>query len=123
MTNSDVEIKENHHKKATTWDSVHKPKSKESKSNVKEPIRGPKTTKPEPHTEPEPEPEPENGGKGKSVYPDIYGPDITTAPGNNNLLFQDSSNPSPVDFIPAREFPSGPMSPSPFLNDFSKIMK
>jgi FtsZ-interacting cell division protein ZipA len=51
MTNSDVQKKQEHHKTATTWDSVHKSKT-ESKSKSKEEetqIRGPQITAKEAH--------------------------------------------------------------------------
>ena len=54
------------------------------------------------------------------VYPEIYGPDSIDVPGSGD---QDSSNPPPFDFLPAPEFPAGPLFPSPYLNDFSKILK
>lgn len=62
-----------------------------------------------------------NGSKhGTGVYPNIYGPDSLDPPGGNG---GDSSDPPPFDFIPAAEFPAGPLQPSPYLNDFSRILK
>jgi hypothetical protein len=62
-----------------------------------------------------------NGSKhGSGVYPNIYGPDSLDPPGGNG---GDSSDPPPFDFVPAAEFPAGPLYPSPYLNDFSKILK
>jgi hypothetical protein len=55
-------------------------------------------------------------------YPQVYGPDVKTVPGHKDQ-HQDSSRPEPYDFVPAAEFPKGPVAPSPFLTDFSKIMK
>lgn len=61
-----------------------------------------------------------NGKHGSGIYPSIYGPESLKTPGGNG---GDSSDPPPFDFIPAAEFPAGPLHPSPYLNDFSKILK
>ena len=61
-----------------------------------------------------------NGRNGSGIYPNIYGPESLKTPGGNG---GDSSDPPPFDFIPAAEFPAGPLHPSPYLNDFSKILK
>ena len=62
-----------------------------------------------------------NGSKyGSGVYPNIYGPESLEPPGGGG---GDSSDPPPFDFIPAAEFPAGPLQPSPYLNDFSRILK
>jgi hypothetical protein len=58
--------------------------------------------------------------QGSGVYPDIYGPELLEVPGSAEV---DSSKPPPIDFVPAAEFPSGPLFPSPYLNDFSKMLK
>lgn len=64
-----------------------------------------------------------NGKHGSGVYPHIYGPDTIEGPGskdkdnNNNIDIPD------YDYVPAAEFPAGPLHPSPYLNDFSKILK
>jgi len=68
------------------------------------------------------------GGSGKkpngsSIYPQIYGGDYNPTPGHKDSGGADSSNPPPYDYVPAAEFPAGPLSPMPFLNDFSKILK
>jgi hypothetical protein len=61
-----------------------------------------------------------NGSKhGSGVYPSIYGPESLEPPGGGG----DSSDPPPFDFIPAAEFPAGPLHPSPYLNDFSRMLK
>ena len=124
MTNSDTQKKLDHHKTATSWDSVHKKKPKLEETAIK----GPQITKKEAENQskqPEPEPEPGPSTKGPN-YPDIYGPDILLAPGYKDSGVpgsHDSHYPEPYDFIPAAEFPKGPVAPSPFLTDFSKIMK
>jgi hypothetical protein len=80
-------------------------------------LRGPTIPKEEKKNEKE-EPLPENqGGKNASSYPKIYGPELLLKPGHN------PSSSTTYDFIPAPEFPIGPEVPSPFLTDFSKIMK
>jgi len=62
-----------------------------------------------------------NGSKhGSGVYPSIYGPESLEPPGGGG---GDSSDPPPFDFIPAAEFPAGPLHPSPYLNDFSRMLK
>jgi hypothetical protein len=77
-------------------------------------LRGPTIPKEEKKNEKE-EPLPENqGGKNASSYPKIYGPELLLKPGHSSSTY---------DFIPAPEFPIGPEVPSPFLTDFSKIMK
>ena len=90
-------------------------------------LRGPTIPKEEKKNEKE-EPLPENqGGKNASSYPKIYGPELLLKPGHNpnkqEISLSSSSSSSTYDFIPAPEFPIGPEVPSPFLTDFSKIMK
>ena len=81
-------------------------------------IKGPRAPRIDPN---EPSATDHGSGKNKAgVYPHIYGPDLLVAPGAKD---EDSSNPTMFDFIPAAEFPAGPLSPSPYLNDFSKILK
>lgn len=111
MTNSDVKKKLEHHKTATTWDSVHKPKKIEETS-----IKGPQITAKEAHEQHNPEPS--DDPKKSPNYPDIYGPDILLEPGH-----KDNGLPGSYDFLPANEFPAGPKAPSPFLTDFSKILR
>jgi len=126
MSNSDVQKKLEHHKTATTWDSVHKkPESKKTEStntNTNQ-LRGPQT-----HILSEAEKEkdqPKATSETKAVdYPSVYGPDVNLVPGHkDDNPNHDSHNPEPYDFIPAADFPKGPVAPSPFLTDFSKIMK
>lgn len=62
-----------------------------------------------------------NGKGGSAVYPHIYGPDIIDAPGSKDK--EDQINIPEYDYLPAAEFPAGPLNPSPYLNDFSKILK
>lgn len=84
-----------------------------------EEIWGPRAPKLDPN-----QPRPSDSGNGKhgGVYPHIYGPDSLDPPGSKDAG-GDSSNPPPFDFIPAAEFPAGPLQPSPYLNDFSKMLK
>jgi hypothetical protein len=84
-----------------------------------EQIWGPRAPKLDPN-----QPRPSDSGNGKhgGIYPYIYGPDSLDPPGSKDKG-GDSSNPPPFDFIPAAEFPAGPLQPSPYLNDFSKILK
>lgn len=120
MTNSDVAKKQEHHKKAKDWSPVGSTSQDGEPTNQ---IKGPKVPKRDPNDHPEPD---SSGGKGKGVYPDIYGPDLTLEPGH-----KDSGR--SVDYLPplkfpfasegSSNFPPGPKYPSPFLNDFSKIMK
>jgi len=69
-----------------------------------------------------------NGKKPSSsgVYPEIYGGEYNPVPGHRDSKGEgepeDSSNPPPYDYVPAAEFPAGPVSPMPYLNDFSKIL-
>jgi hypothetical protein len=62
-----------------------------------------------------------NGKHGSGVYPHIYGPDLLDAPGSKDK--EDSIDIPEYDYLPAAEFPAGPLQPSPYLNDFSKILK
>lgn len=62
-----------------------------------------------------------NGRNGSGVYPNIYGPDIIEAPGSKDK--EDQINIPEYDYVPAAEFPAGPLQPSPYLNDFSKFLK
>ena len=57
-----------------------------------------------------------------ATYPIIYGPEHSLAPGQKDTGFSDSSEPPPYDYVPAAEFPAGPLAPSGYLNDFSKIL-
>ena len=61
----------------------------------------------------------DNGKNSSGVYPDIYGPERLGAPGNKDR----GGDPSMYDYVPAAEFPAGPLQPSPYLNDFYKILK
>jgi len=110
MTNADVQKKQEHHKTATTWDSVHK-----KKHEGEEQLRGPRVPKVD--TSKDPENSHSETKNKNSMYPEVYGPDLNLVPGH-----KDSSS-SQHDFIPAGKFPEGPKAPSPFLGDFSKIMK
>ena len=82
-------------------------------------IKGPRAPRIDPN-----EPSATDNGNSKhkgGVYPHIYGPDTLMAPGHKD---EDSSAPTVMyDFMPAPDFPSGPLSPSPYLNDFSTILK
>lgn len=83
-------------------------------------IWGPRAPKLDPN---QPRPSDSGNGKNKSgVYPDIYGPEMLEPPGHADKG-GDSSDPPPYDYIPAAEFPAGPLQPSPYLNDFSKMLK
>jgi hypothetical protein len=117
MTNSDIQKKQEHHKTATTWDSVHKKKDSEPVENQ---LKGPKTSVLSDEEQKEKEKNAPKAVETKGVdYPQVYGPDITLVPG-----YKDSSQShSQADFIPAAEFPKGPKAPEPFLGNFSKIMK
>ena len=118
MTNKDVAAKLEFH--------ASKPSGFKPKHPVKvdgQAIYGPTAPKLDPNA-----PEPGSGGGGKNgsgVYPDIYGPEALTPPGHSDITGQggDSSNPPPYDYVPAAEFPAGPLQPEPYLNDFSKILK
>lgn len=93
--------------------------AQESKSSGQE-IWGPRAPKLDPN---QPRPSDSGNGKNKSgVYPDIYGPEMLEVPGHADKG-GDSSNPPPYDYVPAAEFPAGPLQPSPYLNDFSKMLK
>jgi hypothetical protein len=96
----------------------HSPKQRDTKQDGQE-IWGPRAPKLDPN-----QPRPSDSGNGKhgGIYPHIYGPDSLDAPGSKDKG-GDSSDPPPFDFIPAAEFPAGPLQPSPYLNDFSKILK
>ena len=61
-----------------------------------------------------------NGKHGSGVYPHIYGPDTLEPPGSKDKGDIDMPD---YDYVPAAEFPAGPLQPSPYLNDFSKILK
>ena len=82
-------------------------------------IKGPRAPRIDPN---EPSATDQGNGKHKGgSYPHIYGPDLLMTPGHKD---EDSSAPAAMfDFVPAAEFPSGPLQPSPYLNDFSKILK
>jgi len=80
-------------------------------------IWGPKAPMLDPN---QPSPSDSDNGNNKSgVYPDIYGPERLGAPGSKD----NGGDPSMYDYVPAAEFPAGPLQPSPYLNDFSKILK
>jgi len=99
--------------------SISPPKQRDKEQHGQQ-IWGPRAPKLDPN---QPRPSDSGNGKhGKGVYPNIYGPDSLDAPGSKDMG-GDSSNPPPFDFIPAAEFPAGPLQPSPYLNDFSKILK
>ena len=99
--------------------TVPAPKKIKEHGHGKE-IRGPKTSEIDPN-EPVPGGDSGNGKHGSGIYPHIYGPDTVEAPGKKDT--EDSSEPGMFDFVPAAEFPAGPLQPSPYLNDFSKILK
>lgn len=62
-----------------------------------------------------------NGKHGSGVYPHIYGPDFLDEPGSKDK--EANIDIPEYDYVPAAEFPAGPLQPSPYLNDFSKILK
>ena len=127
MTNADVAKKEEWAKgKPQTWEVADKMKSKSTHKkavDVGEPIMGPQTTKLDPN-----EPMPSSSGSGANgageVYPDIYGPDKKPTPGTGGSNHKQSSDDPPdyESYLPANEFPAGPSTPMPYLNDFSKIL-
>jgi hypothetical protein len=55
-----------------------------------------------------------------AIFPEIYGPEFKLPPGMKD--YEDSGDPPPYDYLPGGEFPPGPIAPSPYLNDFSKIL-
>ena len=117
MTSKDVQKHQDHHAKGSgSWNM--NPKKKDA---PEEKLRGPKT---QPLSEEDKQPKAtHSSSKTKAEdYPQVYGPDVKTVPGHKDQ-HQDSSRPEPYDFVPAAEFPKGPVAPSPFLTDFSKIMK
>ena len=126
MTNSDTQKKLEHHKTATTWDSVHKSHKKQEPEPEQTQLRGPQISKDaEQKDKDKPQALSTKSTKAPN-YPDVYGPEILEVPGHKDSGVpgsHDSHNPEPYDFIPAAEFPKGPVAPSPFLTDFSKIMK
>jgi hypothetical protein len=92
------------------------PKHKDSAPSG-QPIQGPRAPKLDPN-----QPRPSDSGNGKNgggVYPQIYGPDSLDAPGSKD----NGGDFPPFDYLPAAEFPAGPLQPSPYLNDFSKMLK
>jgi hypothetical protein len=106
MTTKDLLKKEDFHKKQR--------EKKEPEPEPETAIKGPTISKKDKEDSNKPDPSDSGGGK-SSVYPDIYGPDLLLTPGHKD---------SPVyDFSPTAEFPAGPNEPSPFLGDFSKILK
>ena len=93
-----------------------KPAKDDTKSSGRE-IWGPRAPMLDPN---QPNPSDSDNGKNSSgVYPDIYGPERLGAPGDKDR----GGDPSMYDYVPAAEFPAGPLQPSPYLNDFSKILK
>ena len=93
--------------------------SKNKTPDNEEPIYGPKTSKGDP------QPAPTKTSSGSDVYPDIYGPEIISAPGKKKTTKHESDN---VDgeayqFNPdfKRSFPTDSDEPQPFLTDFSKF--
>jgi hypothetical protein len=115
MTNSDVQKHLDHHQKGGSWNMNHDKKVQQQQ------IKGPTATE-------KGNPDPDSGdskskGPKTGVYPDIYGPEVLLAPGHKDDGSQGSHNPEPYDFLPAAEFPAGPNAPSPFLTDFSKLLK
>lgn len=119
MTNSDVQKHHDHHaKKSGSWNT-----NKKDNLTQKKEIRGP-TTPEKPKEDPDPDsPDSKPKVPTSGVYPDIYGPEILLVPGHKDHGSHDSHNPEPYDFVPAAEFPAGPNAPSPFLTDFSKLLK
>lgn len=128
MTNKDVE------KEQKTFGSPEQGTAPEKKLN-KEEIYGPMTQPVDPNA-------PTGliskyGSDNRSAYPQIYGPEFKGPPGGKDYdatvgkdcnatgeksYGGDSSDPPPYDYVPAAEFPAGPLAPSPYLNDFSNIL-
>jgi len=125
MTNAAVQKKHDYHNsKPTKWeipnaeDTKEKIKPKRGRGNE---VYGPKVPPMDPNA---PKPSSDTDPDSKMMYPDIYGPEVLTAPGGSKKEGDDSSSPlTNYDFVPAAEFPAGPSEPAPFLNDFSKILK
>ena len=124
MTNKDVQDKKEYHdSKPSDWSGKKKPEKQKKQSENE--IMGPKAQPIDPN-----EPKPSDGGNGKNgsgVYPEIYGPDFTGAPGHKDTTIKgqggESDSPPDYDYVPAAEFPAGPSQPEPYLNDFSNILK
>jgi hypothetical protein len=119
MTNSDVQKHLDHHSKSKS----------SSKSGSKEPLQKEEIMGPTTPDKGSSHPDPDSGNPNSKpkvpktgVYPDIYGPEVLLVPGHKDQ-HQDSHNPEPYDFVPAAEFPAGPNAPSPFLTDFSRLLK
>jgi hypothetical protein len=124
MTNSDVQKKQDHHKTATTWDSVHKKKDVKNEKPSERQLRGPQISDKDAQEQKDKD-KPQPLSSKAPNYPDVYGPEILKVPGHKDSGVpgsHESHKPEPYDFIPAAEFPKGPIAPSPFLTDFSKIM-
>jgi hypothetical protein len=94
--------------------------SKSSTPDKQEPIYGPKTTKQEPQPAPT-----KNSADSSDVYPDIYGPEIISAPGKKKTVKHESDNVNDdiYQFNPdfKKSFPTSSDEPQPFLTDFSKF--
>jgi len=101
--------------------SMPKPKSVDE-----EPIYGPRIPRVK-----VPEPAPSNGNNDvNSIYPDIYGPEITPVPGKKQCVVKgkhqsDCHDDDTYNFNPdfRKAFPVDENEPQPFLTDFSKIQQ
>jgi len=129
MTNADVQKElDYYHTNPNEWDMMSKydpnkptivpvkaPQVEQLK--MKQPdnqLRGPKVP---PLADPSKDPKAINSENNKYAghdYPELQGPQA--------LAKDKEFDPTQYDYVPAAEFPQGPASPSPYLNDFSKIL-
>ena len=115
MTNKAMKAKMDFHAQDPGhWDIEHSAKNNNKSKLAEQTIRGPKVPPIDPNQAGKSALDPD-AGKTSAVYPEIFGPDSTNAPGH-----LDSTNTtSPIIASPKKS----DISPSPYLNDFSKLMK
>lgn len=122
MTNKDIKkVMDFHSQKPGHWDIERSSTSEKdnTKKQSEQILQGPKVPQLDPNSgksslDP-------NAGKSSSVYPQIFGPDSTNAPGHLDSSNGILSNSPPPQYTGFEETTSS--NAMPYLNDFSKFMK
>ena len=132
MTNEDVQKElDYYNSNPNEWDMMSKynpnkptivpaktPEVEQPKKELDRQVKGPKVPPVAVDTSKDPKGI-ENSRLSGYDYPELYGPQDLVTDFNKDKEFEQAH----YDYMPAAEFHAGPISPLPYLNDFSKILK
>jgi hypothetical protein len=114
MTNADVQKKLDFHASSPTKWNMTKKSVPDANKQIMGPLVPPKQDEPQPTHD-------SKTSNGSAVYPEIYGPESLKAPGEKEK--EKDSIFTQATYTGFSEFPKGPVNPSPFLSNFSKLHK